>query len=101
MKSPVVKRSILLGGRKTSVSLEGAFWSGMKEISEERGKALYELIGEIDRKRQNSNLYSRHPRVRARPFQNLRRSPWVTHPKSSCLTITTSRGSSDACGSLP
>ena len=58
MKSPVVKRSILLGGRKTSVSLEGAFWSGMKEISEERGKALYELIGEIDRKRQNSNLSS-------------------------------------------
>ena len=58
MKSPVVRRSILLGGHKTSVSLEGAFWSGLKEISEERGKALYELIGEIDRKRQNSNLSS-------------------------------------------
>ena len=58
MKSPAMKRSILLGGHKTSVSLEGAFWSGLKEISEERGKALYELIGEIDRKRQNSNLSS-------------------------------------------
>jgi predicted DNA-binding ribbon-helix-helix protein len=58
MKPPVMRRSILLGGRKTSVSLEWAFWSGMKEISEERGKALYELIGEIDRKRQNSNLSS-------------------------------------------
>ncbi len=58
MKSPAMRRSILLGGRKTSVSLEGEFWSGMKEISEERGKALYELIGEIDRKRQNSNLSS-------------------------------------------
>ena len=58
MKSPAMRRSILLGGRKTSVSLEGAFWSGLKEISEERGKALYELIGEIDRKRQHSNLSS-------------------------------------------
>ena len=58
MKSPAMRRSILLGGRKTSVSLEGAFWSGMKEISEERGKTLHELIGEIDLKRQHSNLSS-------------------------------------------
>jgi predicted DNA-binding ribbon-helix-helix protein len=33
MKSPVVKRSIVVAGHKTSVSLEEAFWSGMKEIS--------------------------------------------------------------------
>jgi predicted DNA-binding ribbon-helix-helix protein len=58
MKSPVVKRSILLGGRKTSVSLEEAFWKSMKEISAERGKALYELIGEVDSNRQQSNLSS-------------------------------------------
>ena len=30
MKSPVVKRSIILAGRKTSVSLEDAFWTGLK-----------------------------------------------------------------------
>jgi predicted DNA-binding ribbon-helix-helix protein len=36
MKSPVVKRSIVVGGHKTSVSLEEAFWNSMKEISHER-----------------------------------------------------------------
>jgi predicted DNA-binding ribbon-helix-helix protein len=37
MKSPVVKRSIVIDGHKTSVSLEEAFWNGMKEISGARG----------------------------------------------------------------
>jgi Ribbon-helix-helix domain len=36
MKSPVVKRSIVVTGHKTSVSVEEAFWSGMKEISRAR-----------------------------------------------------------------
>jgi predicted DNA-binding ribbon-helix-helix protein len=33
MDSPVVKRSIVIGGYKTNVSLEEAFWIGLKEIS--------------------------------------------------------------------
>ncbi len=33
MKSPVVKRSIVIAGHKTSVSLEDAFWRGLKEIA--------------------------------------------------------------------
>jgi len=33
MKSRIAKRSIVVAGRKTSVSLEEAFWNGMKEIS--------------------------------------------------------------------
>src|SRR6201982_3844567 len=37
MKSPVVKRSIVVAGHKTSVSLEEAFWQGMKDISGLRG----------------------------------------------------------------
>jgi len=32
MKSPIVKRSIVVAGHKTSVSLEEAFWHSMKEI---------------------------------------------------------------------
>jgi predicted DNA-binding ribbon-helix-helix protein len=58
MKSPVVKRSIVVDGHKTSVSLEEAFWSGMKEICGERGKTLSELVSEIDRNRQMGNLSS-------------------------------------------
>jgi predicted DNA-binding ribbon-helix-helix protein len=57
-KSPVVKRSIVVGGHKTSVSLEEAFWSGMKEISRARGLALSDLVGEIDTNRQQGNLSS-------------------------------------------
>jgi predicted DNA-binding ribbon-helix-helix protein len=33
MKPPDVKRSVVVDGHKTSVSLEEAFWSGIKEIS--------------------------------------------------------------------
>jgi predicted DNA-binding ribbon-helix-helix protein len=58
MKSPVVKRSIVVAGHKTSVSLEEAFWSGMKEISSARHLTLSELVGEIDGNRQQGNLSS-------------------------------------------
>jgi predicted DNA-binding ribbon-helix-helix protein len=58
MRSPVVKRSIVVGGHKTSVSLEEAFWKSMKEISAERSVTLSELVGEIDTGRQQGNLSS-------------------------------------------
>ncbi len=58
MKSPVVKRSIVVNGHKTSVSLEEAFWTGMKEISAERNKTLSELTSEINSERQQGNLSS-------------------------------------------
>ena len=58
MKSPIVKRSIVIGGHKTSVSLEQAFWDAIKEISRSRGKTLSEVVSEIDRTRQQGNLSS-------------------------------------------
>jgi predicted DNA-binding ribbon-helix-helix protein len=58
MQSPIVKRSIVVGGHKTSVSLEEAFWNGVKEISGARGKTLSELVSEIDGSRQQGNLSS-------------------------------------------
>jgi predicted DNA-binding ribbon-helix-helix protein len=58
MKSPVVKRSVVVGGHKTSVSLEEAFWSSLKEISGQRGMTLSEMVGEIDTNRQQGNLSS-------------------------------------------
>ncbi len=57
-KSPVVKRSVIVGGHKTSVSLEAAFWSSMKEISAARSVTLSELVGEIDTAREQGNLSS-------------------------------------------
>jgi len=58
MKSPVVKRSIVIAGHKTSVSLEDAFWKGLKEIAAERQMALSELVASIDSERRHGNLSS-------------------------------------------
>jgi predicted DNA-binding ribbon-helix-helix protein len=58
MKSPVVKRSIVIAGHKTSVSLEDAFWKGLKEIAGEREMTLSDLVAAIDTGRQHGNLSS-------------------------------------------
>ena len=58
MKSPVVKRSIVIGGHKTSVSLEEAFWTSMREIAEQRGMGLSKLVTTIDDSRRHGNLSS-------------------------------------------
>jgi predicted DNA-binding ribbon-helix-helix protein len=58
MKSPVVKRSIVVSGHKTSVSLEEPFWTSMKEISRQLSMTLSELVSEIDTDRQQGNLSS-------------------------------------------
>src|SRR5258707_246595 len=58
MKSPVVKRSIVIAGHKTSVSLEDAFWKGLKEIAGGRDATLSELVASIDADRQHGNLSS-------------------------------------------
>ena len=58
MKSSVAKRSIVVAGRKTSVSLEEAFWNGLKEISGLRDMTLSELIDEINGNRPQGNLSS-------------------------------------------
>ena len=57
-ESPVVKRSVVVRGHKTSVSLEEAFWISMREISKARGMTLSELVAEIDSTRQQGNLSS-------------------------------------------
>jgi len=58
MKSPVVKRSIVIAGHKTSVSLEDAFWRGLKEIASARNMTLSDLVASIDGGRRQGNLSS-------------------------------------------
>ena len=58
MKSPVVKRSIVIAGHKTSVSLEDAFWKSLKEIADDRDVTLSDLVSSIDTDRQQGNLSS-------------------------------------------
>ena len=58
MKSPVVKRSIVIAGHKTSVSLEDAFWKGLKDIAGSREITLSDLVASIDTDRRQGNLSS-------------------------------------------
>jgi predicted DNA-binding ribbon-helix-helix protein len=58
MQSAVLKRSIVVAGHKTSVSLEDAFWNGLKEIGGERRMTLSDLVAAIDAQRQQCNLSS-------------------------------------------
>ena len=58
MKSSIVKRSIVIDGHKTSVSLEDAFWTELKNIAHARQLTLSELIGKIEATRAQGNLSS-------------------------------------------
>ena len=58
MNSPVIKRSVVLNGHKTSVSLEQPFWLELKSIAAERKVPLRHLIAMIDANRQQHNLSS-------------------------------------------
>jgi len=58
MRSRVAKRSIVLAGHKTSVSLDDEFWKGLKEVAVLRLTNLSDLIGKIDAQREHGNLSS-------------------------------------------
>jgi predicted DNA-binding ribbon-helix-helix protein len=58
MKSSVSKRSIVIGGHKTSVSLEEPFWRGLKDIAQDQHMTLSTMVGKIDTNRKQGNLSS-------------------------------------------
>lgn len=58
LRSRVLKRSIVVGRHKTSVSLEDLFWNELRQIAQELGIHLSELVARIDADRQHGNLSS-------------------------------------------
>jgi len=58
MKSTVTKRSIVISGHKTSISLEDPFWSGLKEIARSNRASVSSVVAEIESGRQYGNLSS-------------------------------------------
>jgi len=75
LKSSILKRSIIIGGRKTSISLEAEFWEALKEIAKERGTTLPKLVTNIKAERQNANLSSAVRLFVLEHFQGRRRTP--------------------------
>jgi predicted DNA-binding ribbon-helix-helix protein len=55
MKSALIKRSVVIGGHKTSISIEDAFWGGLREIAQAKGATLTQTITQIDKTREQSN----------------------------------------------
>ena len=58
VKSSITKHSVVVRGRKMSISLEEAFWRALREIAATRGESLSQRIASIDADRQFANLSS-------------------------------------------
>jgi predicted DNA-binding ribbon-helix-helix protein len=58
MNTAITKRSVLIMGRKTSISLEDMFWLGLKDIAAEQRISAATLLTEIDRNRGSTNFSS-------------------------------------------
>ena len=54
----VPKRSMVIAGRNTSISLEDAFWKALREIADNLQVTVSSLVASIDSKRQHDNLSS-------------------------------------------
>jgi len=72
MKPINLKRSIVLNGRKTSVSLENEFWDGLREIAALQSSTLAKLVEQIAQERNGGNLSSA---IRVFTFNHLRAQP--------------------------
>lgn len=54
----VLKRSLVIAGHRTSISLEDAFWRGLKVLAKKRSQSINALVAEIDAHRGRANLSS-------------------------------------------
>jgi len=54
----MAKHSLVIAGHRTSISLEDAFWSGLKRIAAKERRALASMVAEIDATRGDANLSS-------------------------------------------
>lgn len=72
MDLTVKKRSIAIGGRKTSISLEDNFWTCLRQIARERATTVSEVVSTLDASRAGGNLSST---IRMFVLDNYRNSP--------------------------
>ncbi len=54
----ISKRSLAIAGHRTSISLEEAFWQGLRQVAQERHLSIAALVAEIDAARGETNLSS-------------------------------------------
>ena len=76
MKSAITKRSVVIGGHKTSVSLEEPFWNAVREIAGHQQMTVSNLLRQIDLERHNANLSSA---IRVYVLENIRSQVAARH----------------------
>jgi predicted DNA-binding ribbon-helix-helix protein len=54
----VIKRSLVIAGHRTSISIEEAFWRELKALASRRAQSINALVAEIDADRGQANLSS-------------------------------------------
>jgi predicted DNA-binding ribbon-helix-helix protein len=58
MKSSIIKRSVVIHGHKTSVSLEQPFWDAFRDIADGERMSTSALLRKVDAERRHANLSS-------------------------------------------
>ena len=91
MKSSIVKRSVVIGGHKTSVSLEEPFWTDLKQIAHAQHVTLSALVSQIDGTREQGNLSSA---IRLFVLHHFRLAQWPGHGLAANATSFSAAGSS-------
>ena len=57
MPTTVKKRSVVVGGHRTSISLEQAFWEALQQMAAAQDKTINQMVSDIDAAR-SGNLSS-------------------------------------------
>lgn len=71
MNSAIIKRSVVIAGKKTSISLEDTFWLGLKEIAVQKRMPLGNILDMIADGRDTANLSSAVRQYVMQHFYNL------------------------------
>lgn len=50
----IIKRSVMLAGHRTSISLERAFWDELKDIAARRNLSINQLVSDVDQDRKGN-----------------------------------------------
>ena len=85
--SPIAKRSITIGGHKTSVSLERDFWNALKLIAVAKGQTVSQLIAAVDDARDHGNLSSALRVFVILHYQEAARGCGTSNPSTGALSV--------------
>ena len=94
VKSAIVKRSVIVGGHKTSVSLEEPFWNQVRAIADAQEMTVSDLVRRIDADREDTNLRSA---IRVFVLQDVREEIKLPNSASGAA----GRPAPDEIGTLP